>query len=67
MFAHRTCYPTLRFTSFRLYGVIRISCLWHEAVGWKFWLGVSYNFNAYKKAGAGKVEGEDRTKIRTGV
>ena len=32
-----------------------------------FWLGVSYNFNAYKKAGAGKVEGEDRTKIRTGV
>ena len=32
-----------------------------------FWLGVSYNFNAYKKAGAGKVEGEDRSKIRTGV
>ncbi|MBQ3749900.1 MAG: TonB-dependent receptor [Bacteroidales bacterium] len=32
-----------------------------------FWLGVSYNFNAYKKTGAGKVEGEDRTKIRTGV
>lgn len=32
-----------------------------------FWLGVSYNFNAYKKAGAGKQEGEDRSKIRTGV
>ncbi len=32
-----------------------------------FWLGVSYNFNAYKKAGAGKTEGEDRSKIRTGV
>ena len=32
-----------------------------------FWLGVSYNFNAYKKAGTGKVEGEDRSKIRTGV
>ena len=32
-----------------------------------FWLGVSYNFNAYKKSGAGKVEGEDRSKIRTGV
>ncbi len=32
-----------------------------------FWLGVSYNFNAYKKAGAGKVESEDRTKIRTGM
>ena len=32
-----------------------------------FWLGVSYNFNAYKKAGAGKTEGEDRSKIRTGM
>ena len=32
-----------------------------------FWLGVSYNFNAYKKVGAGKTEGEDRSKIRTGV
>lgn len=32
-----------------------------------FWLGVSYNFNAYMKAGAGKTEGEDRSKIRTGV
>jgi outer membrane receptor protein involved in Fe transport len=32
-----------------------------------FWLGVSYNFNAYKKTGVGKTEGEDRTKIRTGV
>ena len=32
-----------------------------------FWLGVSYNFKAYKKAGAGKTEGEDRSKIRTGV
>ena len=32
-----------------------------------FWLGVSYNFNAYKKAAAGKTEGEDRSKIRTGV
>ena len=32
-----------------------------------FWLGVSYNFNAYKKGSTGKVEGEDRSKIRTGV
>ena len=32
-----------------------------------FWLGVSYNFNAYKKAGSVKPEGEDRSKIRTGV
>lgn len=32
-----------------------------------FWLGVSYNFNAYKKTGAGKTEVEDRSKIRTGV
>lgn len=24
-------------------------------------------FNAYKKSGAGKTEGEDRSKIRTGV
>lgn len=23
--------PTLRSTSFRLYGVVEISCLWHEA------------------------------------
>ncbi|MBO4488917.1 MAG: TonB-dependent receptor [Bacteroidales bacterium] len=32
-----------------------------------FWLGVSYNFNSYKKAGMGKTEGEDRSKIRTGL
>ena len=32
MSVHRTCYPILRSTSFRLYGVIRISCLRHETV-----------------------------------
>ena len=32
-----------------------------------FWLGISYNFNAYKKSGAPKPSGDDRSIIRTGV
>ena len=32
-----------------------------------FWLGISYNFNAYKKAGAPKPANDDRSIIRTGV
>ena len=32
-----------------------------------FWLGVSYNFNAYKKSGAPKPASDDRSIIRTGV
>lgn len=32
-----------------------------------FWLGVSYNFNAYKKSGTPKPSSDDRSIIRTGV
>lgn len=32
-----------------------------------FWLGISYNFNAYKKSGASKPANDDRSIIRTGV
>ena len=32
-----------------------------------FWLGISYNFNAYKKSGAPKPSNDDRSIIRTGM
>ena len=32
-----------------------------------FWLGISYNFNAYKKSGAPKPANDDRSIIRMGV
>ena len=31
------------------------------------WLGVSYNFNAYKKSTTAKPDSDDRSKIRTGM
>ena len=32
-----------------------------------FWLGISYNFNAYRKSGTPKPSNDDRSIIRTGV
>jgi len=31
------------------------------------WLGVSYNFNGYRKGGAAKPDSDDRSKIKTGL
>lgn len=31
------------------------------------WLGISYNFNGYRKAGAAKPDSDDRSKIKTGL
>ena len=31
------------------------------------WLGISYNFNGYRKVGAAKPDSDDRSKIRTGL
>lgn len=31
------------------------------------WLGISYNFNGYRKTGAAKSDSDDRSKIKTGL
>ncbi len=31
------------------------------------WLGISYNFNGYRKIGAAKPDSDDRSKIKTGL
>lgn len=31
------------------------------------WLGISYNFNGYRKTGAAKPDSDDRSKIKTGL